>query len=284
MARFTNQAQLRYGNSVTNSNIAVGEILEVLSATKTAIRDTYAPEDTITYVISLLNSGNTTISGLTLSDNLGAYAFGTSTLTPLTYVNDTITYYANGVLQAAPAVTEGPPLTISGISIPANGNAVLIYEVSVNAYAPLQTESEITNTVTIRGDGLISPIVAEETIAAEAAPFLSITKAITPVPVTENGTLTYTFDIQNRGNTSADEASNIVITDTFDPVLTNLTVSYNGTVLVENTDYTYNETTGEFATIAGKITVPAATFSQSPQDGTWTVTPGSGTLVITGSI
>ena len=30
MARFTNQAQLRYGNAVANSNIAVGEILEVL--------------------------------------------------------------------------------------------------------------------------------------------------------------------------------------------------------------------------------------------------------------
>ena len=26
MARFTNQAQLRYGNEITNSNIAVGEI------------------------------------------------------------------------------------------------------------------------------------------------------------------------------------------------------------------------------------------------------------------
>ena len=31
MARFTNQAQLRYGDAVANSNIAVGEILEVLS-------------------------------------------------------------------------------------------------------------------------------------------------------------------------------------------------------------------------------------------------------------
>ena len=28
MARFTNQAQLRYGNEITNSNIAVGEITE----------------------------------------------------------------------------------------------------------------------------------------------------------------------------------------------------------------------------------------------------------------
>lgn len=35
MAIFTNQAQLRYGNAVANSNVAVGEILEVLAATKT---------------------------------------------------------------------------------------------------------------------------------------------------------------------------------------------------------------------------------------------------------
>ena len=40
MARFTNQAQLRYGNAVTNSNVAVGEILEVLSATN-SIQRTY---------------------------------------------------------------------------------------------------------------------------------------------------------------------------------------------------------------------------------------------------
>ena len=37
MAQFTNQAQLSYNNSVTSSNIAVGEIIEVLSATKTAV-------------------------------------------------------------------------------------------------------------------------------------------------------------------------------------------------------------------------------------------------------
>lgn len=44
MAQFTNQAQLRYGNSVTNSNIAVGEILEVLSISKTAVKNTYIQE------------------------------------------------------------------------------------------------------------------------------------------------------------------------------------------------------------------------------------------------
>ena len=47
MARFTNQAQLRYGNEITNSNIAVGEITEVLSATKTAVRDTYGQNENV---------------------------------------------------------------------------------------------------------------------------------------------------------------------------------------------------------------------------------------------
>lgn len=45
MAIFTNQAQLRYGNAVANSNVAVGEILEVLAATKTAVRKTYGQND-----------------------------------------------------------------------------------------------------------------------------------------------------------------------------------------------------------------------------------------------
>lgn len=71
MARFTNQAQLRYGNSVANSNIAVGEILEVLSATKTAVGNSYKQDDSITYVVSIVNSGTTPITGLTLTDNLG---------------------------------------------------------------------------------------------------------------------------------------------------------------------------------------------------------------------
>ncbi|MEI3380621.1 MAG: hypothetical protein V8R43_03170 [Dorea sp.] len=107
MAQFTNQAQLRYGNSVTNSNIAVGEILEVLSISKTAVKNTYHPGGTVTYIISIINSGATPITGLTLTDDLGAYSFSTTSLTPLTYLENTVKYYKNGMLQAAPAVTAG---------------------------------------------------------------------------------------------------------------------------------------------------------------------------------
>ena len=92
MARFTNQAQLRYGRSIANSNIAVGEILEVLSAAKEAVRNTYRQNDTITYVISIVNAGTLAYTGLTITDNLGAYPYNTTSLVPLDYMEGTAKY------------------------------------------------------------------------------------------------------------------------------------------------------------------------------------------------
>lgn len=283
MARFTNQAQLRYGNSIANSNIAVGEILEVLSATKTAVRKTYEQNDTITYIISIINSGNTAITGLSISDNLGAHDYEAATLIPLSYIPDTMNYYVNGTLQTNPTVTSGPPLTISGISVPANGNVTLIYETATNQFAPLATGSTIQNTATITGGG-ITPIEVTEEVTAESSPLLTITKSVSPVPVTENGTLTYTFLIQNTGNMPATADTNAIITDTFNPILSNLTATFNGTAWAETTNYTYDETTGLFTTNAGQITVPAATYTQDSASGAWVINPGVSTLIITGTV
>lgn len=283
MARFTNQAQLRYGNAIANSNIAVGEILEVLSATKTAVRKNYGRNDTITYLVSVINAGNTAFTGLTLTDNLGAYVYNTQTLVPLRYIDGTVKYYSNGTLQAAPAVTAGPPLVISGLTVPANGSILIAYETDVNEYAPLDVEAEIVNTATIRGTG-ITPVTVQETVSAGSEPILTITKSISPVPVTENGTLTYTFLIQNTGNVAVEEAAASVVTDQFNPILSNLTVTFNGTAWAETTNYIYNEDTGLFSTVSGQITVPAATFAQDELTGAWNVTPGVSTLVITGTI
>ena len=283
MARFTNQAQLRYGNAIANSNIAVGEILEVLSATKTAVRKNYGRNDTITYLVSVINAGNTAFTGLTLTDNLGAYVYDTQTLVPLRYIDGTVKYYSNGTLQAAPAVTAGPPLVISGLTVPANGSILIAYETDVNEYAPLDVEAEIVNTATIRGTG-ITPVTVQETVSAGSEPILTITKSISPVPVTENGTLTYTFLIQNTGNVAVEEAAASVVTDQFNPILSNLTVTFNGTAWAETTNYIYNEDTGLFSTVPGQITVPAATFAQDELTGAWNVTPGVSTLVITGTI
>lgn len=283
MAQFTNQAQLRYGNSVANSNIAVGELLEVLSASKTAVRKTYGQNDTVTYVITIVNAGATALGGITITDNLGAYSFGEGTLVPLTYIADTVKYYVNGVLQTAPAVTGAPSLVISGLTVPANGDITVVYEAEVNALAPMDATGTITNTAVVSGGG-ITPITVTETIRTESEPILTITKSVSPVPVTENGTLTYTFLIQNAGSAPADATTGAVITDTFNPILSNLAVTFNGTAWTETTNYTYDETTGEFATIVRQITVPAATYTQDPETGVWVANPGVSTLVVKGTI
>ena len=283
MAFFTNQAQLRYGNEIANSNITVGEIQEVLTVTKTAVKETYRQGGTVTYIISIVNAGTAEYTGLTLSDDLGTYAFGTTTRTPLDYSAGTIRYYQNGVLQTAPTVEAGPPLTITGVNVPAGGNATIVYETRLNAYAPLQLEAEITNVVTVSGT-CVSGITASETVSAVAEPVLSITKSVNPVPVTECGRLTYTFVIQNTGNVPADSTTEVSVTDTFDPVLRNLTVTFNGTAWSDPTNYTYNETTGMFRTVPGAVTVPAATYTQNSETGEWSTSSGVSTLIVTGTI
>ena len=76
MPTFYNQAALRYNDTTALSNIVQGELLEVLSVNKTAVSDSYTAGDVITYTISIVNSGNTDYTGLTLTDDLGAYPFG----------------------------------------------------------------------------------------------------------------------------------------------------------------------------------------------------------------
>jgi uncharacterized repeat protein (TIGR01451 family) len=194
-----------------------------------------------------------------------------------------VLYLQDGAPQAAPTVTAGPPLLFGGITVPAGGNATLIYQATANSFAPLAAGSQITNTVTITGGGLSAPVTAQETVAVQDGADLSITKAVSPVPVAENGRLTYTFVIRNQGNTEAVATDNLAVTDTFDPILTDLIVTLDGVALVEGTDYTYNPATGEFSTTPGRITVPAATVAQAP-DGSWSVAPGTSTLVVTGTV
>ena len=284
MAIFYNQATLTYNGGVANSNIVSGEIVEVVTAAKTATPSAYRAGETITYVISLFNGGTTAVSGLTVTDDLGAYTRGEETLVPLDYVDGSLRFFVNGALQASPAVTiSSGSLVISGIDIPAGSNAILVYRAIVNGFAPLAVDSEITNTATVTGGGIINPVTVSETVTSEDSALLSINKAVSPSTVTENGRLTYTFVIENSGNTEAVATDSIVVRDVFDPVLSALVVTFDGETWTENTEYTYNAATGEFETVAGQITVPAATYT-TDASGAVIVTPGSVTLTVSGTV
>ena len=284
MAIFSNQATLTYNGNSTNSNIAYGEILDVLVATKTAVEGTYTPGQIVTYVVTLQNTGTAALTGLTVTDDLGGYDFNGATVYPLTYEAGSVTQFTNGVPQAAPAVVAGPPLVISGITVPPGGDVVLVYQARANEYADPAVGGTIDNTVTVTGDGLSAPITATETVTADTQPDLTISKSITPAQVVDNDRVTYTFVIQNSGNEAVVATDNASITDTFDPILTALTVTFNGVAWTQGVQYNYNETTGLFTTVPGQILVPAATYAQDPVTGVYTATPGIATLVVTGTI
>ena len=278
MATFYNQATLSYGDNVTNSNITTGEIITGLTLTKTAASANYGEGDGITYVITLVNATGTDRTGVTVSDNLGVYTLGATSLVPLSYVDGSVLYYQNGVLQTAPTVTVGTDLVISGITVPAGGNATIVYEATANGFAPLAAGSNITNTVTS------GELTDTATVAVREEAKLNIAKAICPAIVSDNGELTYTFVIQNSGNLAAVADDNVTVTDTFNPILSNISVTLNGAALAEGTGYTYDETTGEFSTVPGAITVPGATYVQDPTTGVITTTPGVAVLTVTGIV
>lgn len=284
MAIFQNQATLSYAGNVTTSNVVTGELQQSVSVAKYAVSGTYTQGEVLTYVISLVNTGSTPLTDLTVTDDLGAYTLNGNTLVPLEYVDGSLAYYVGGARQATPVVTSTNPLTITGITVPAGGDAFLVYQARVNEFASPVQGGSVTNTVTVTGAALPAPITASETVTSSAEAFLTIGKALSPTTVSEGDRLTYTFVIQNFGNTPVVATDNATVTDSFDPILSALTVTFNGVTWTEGTEYTYDEATGAFATVPGNILVPAATYTQNPTTGAWSVTPGVSTLVVVGTV
>ena len=64
MATITNQATLTYNGGTVNSNIVTGELVQVLTASKTAAAESYRTGDLVTYVVQLRSTGAAALTGL----------------------------------------------------------------------------------------------------------------------------------------------------------------------------------------------------------------------------
>ena len=285
MATFYNQATLSFGGSVVNSNTTEAELLSGLEIIKTAITGSYDSGSSVVYSITLSNMGSTPYAALTVTDDLGAYTLsGGGTAVPLSYVDGSILYYLNGVLQPAPTVTATGNLEITGITVPAGSTATFIYEARANEFAPIAAGSVITNTATTNGGVGIGQISDTATVTVREAPELTIAKAVCPAVLSDNDQLTYTIIVQNLGNTPILATDGVVISDTFNPILSNISVTLDGVALDEGTGYTYDTATGAFATVDGVVTVPAASYTQDPTTGSIATTPGVTVLTVTGTV
>lgn len=284
MTPFYNRAVLNYNNTVIQSNIVQGSMSTSVEAVKAPNKAYYMQGDEITYTLSLLNTSDTDKTGLEINDNLGYYGTVGCDVYPLTFLPNSVLYYQNGVLMPTPKVTSALPLVITGITVPANGNAIISYTATVNNYARLGTGNTIVSTAYVLGDDLCSPVSASATVSSAAAPMLNVVKVLVPSTVSAGDTVVYTIRIENYGPVGIVSTDNVTLSDAFSPVLQNPTVTFNGAIWSNNTQYDYSESTGIFTTRETFVTVPGAVYSQDQATCEWAVTPGVSILQIAGTI
>ena len=202
-------------------------------------------------------------------------------MTPLTFDNEAALYIDGVFSSEIPGTETLASVTFRIPSLAPGSNALVVYHATVNEYAPLTPDATVTNTVNVTAPSVTAPISDANTITVENYAEIVILKEMSPDPVSDGDLLTYTFTISNTGNIPA---TDVILTDAFNPAPENITVTVNGQT-VAATDYTYEN--GLLTLPTGnnyEMTVPAATVTQDPVTGINTVTPGTLLITVTGTI
>ncbi len=283
----TNQASLNYlsnGQTQTvTSNIATATLADPLNISKNSLEGAYRADQPVTYIVSMVNSSAAPLTDVTITDNLGTVTDAVTgvTVTPLSFVSGARLFISGVDNGTVTPTVQGNTITFTIPNLPAGADAQLIYQTRVNANAPLTVTSSITNTVTVDADGLVTPLTATDTITVDTYADVRITKTMTTTSGVTGSNITYSFVLYNYGNT---EATDIVLTDTFNPAPTTITVDVNGQ-RISPAGYTYTDGTLTLPATGGTtLTLPAATITTDPTTGAVTVVPSTATVTVNGTI
>ncbi|MBE6672845.1 MAG: hypothetical protein E7599_04930 [Ruminococcaceae bacterium] len=288
----TNYATLDYFSENTAqtviSNVAQTTLRETLGITKDAYQGGYRIGERLTYIVQIVSTGQNP-SSLTVVDDLGTFAENGVMYTPLDYesyllyVGQTLNPETGGVNVTVNVQPGSVRFTFDNLPTPFPGMTLLM-QMRVNRFAPFSLSSQgITNTTEL--------VVGGETVASDSATVLlqsyadlRILKSMTPDPVTQGETLTYTFVICNYGTASPDS---VTLRDRFNPApAAPLEVKVDG----ETVDlFDYDPSTGMFvlgaaATQPYTFVLPPAGSVRDTQTGVVTVQASKLTVTVSGVI
>ena len=233
------------GSTTPVCRVTVPVLTPALTITKTASTATATPGSTVSYTITVTNTGQTLYSGATVTD-------------PLTGVLDDAAYNGNAAATTGSVSFTSPTLTWTG-SLNPGAAATITYSVTV--HSPDSGDGILANSVTSAAPG-------NNCLAGSTDPRCTTTVTVTALTITNTasvGTATpgsvvaYTVTITNTGQAPYDGA---VVTDPLSGILDDATYNSDATATAGSVTFTSPSLTwtadlapGAAATITFTVTV-----------------------------
>ena len=233
------------GSTSTVCRVTVPVLTPALTITKTASTATATPGSTVSYTITVANTGQTPYSGATVTD-------------PLTGVLDDAAYNGNAAATTGSVSFTSPTLTWTG-SLNPGAAATITYSVTV--HSPDAGDGILANSVTSAtpGNNCLAGSTDPRCTTTVTVTALTITNTASVSTTTPGSVVAYTVTITNTGQAFYDGA---VVTDPLGGILDDATYNSDATATAGSVTFTSPSLTwtadlapGAAATITFTVTV-----------------------------
>jgi uncharacterized repeat protein (TIGR01451 family) len=233
------------GTTAAGCRVTVPVLTPALTITKTSSTATATPGSTVSYTITVANTGQVPYSGATVTDPLGG-------------VLDDAAYNNDATATTGSVIFTSPTLTWTGNLAP-GAAATVTYSITV--HNPDPGDHVLTNTVTSAAAGSNCPVGSTDPRCTTSTDVtaLTITNTVSVATTTPGSVVAYTVTITNTGQTVYDDAA---VTDPLAGVLDDAVYNSGATATAGSVTFTSPTLTwtgdlnpGDTATITFSVTV-----------------------------